>query len=330
MGFVVEVTSRTGRVIEHRQFEKTTASVGRAYDNDVILNDPYVDAHHVQIENSLNGLSAVVLSQDGHTLIDKTAPTGTRIPLRSGAALVLGKTHLRVLASTHAVAPMLTFERIDRMFASLARPAIAVALTAVWLMVAAADQYLDTVAEIQWSRWLMQLLTPVLGALAWTSMWALITRVTRGEARFFHHWLVVLLFLLVSMAIEFVSDVLRFNLGEHVLVEVFRWGARGVVLAALFALHLRFAFQQSKAIRHLAAQTLAWAVVAYGILGTFSFEDDFEPYPTFESTLMPLAFLFRAPKAADVYLRDAQTLFEFSEEDLGRGAGPGGGEDTGG
>ena len=316
MGFVVELTSRTGRVLELLRFDKPHATVGRGYDNDIILNDPYVDAHHLRIGNSLDGLSVRVLSDTGHTLIDKAAPSGDSHPIASGTQVVAGKTHLRVLSSAHEVAPVLAFERIDQLFSNLSRPVAAVALTLLFILLAAANQYLDTVSEIVWSRWIMQLITPLLLAAGWATVWALVTRVARGEARFFHHWLAVLLFLLLGTVFEFVTQILRFNFGGQMWIDVFDWVAGGICLALLFWLHLRFAFRQSKVVRHVAAQTLAWSVVAYGVLSTFSFTRDFMSYPEFESALLPTSFLLRDTASSEEYLVDSAAMFEFSEAEL--------------
>jgi hypothetical protein len=316
MGFVVELVSRGGRVQERTVIDKPAATLGRAYDRDIILNDPYVDAHHLTILNSLDGLSVKIESAQGHTLIDKHTPSGELVPVASGTNIVVGKTHLRVLSTQHSVPPVLALKPMDRVFATLGRPAIALTLTLFFIGLAFTNQYFQTITDVPWSRWVMQLLTPLLMALGWTSMWALITRVTRGETRFFQHWLAVLLYLTISLVLDLIQLVVQFNVGHHLVVEVYEWVTSGLALALLFWLHLHLALRQSRIMRHASAQGIAWAIVAYGILSTQSFEREFKSYPEFESTLLPPGLLLRTPNSEEDFIAASEPLFKFSEDEL--------------
>jgi pSer/pThr/pTyr-binding forkhead associated (FHA) protein len=46
----VEELSRTNQVLARHRHEQLPIRIGRAYDNDVILNDPHIAPHHALIE----------------------------------------------------------------------------------------------------------------------------------------------------------------------------------------------------------------------------------------------------------------------------------------
>jgi hypothetical protein len=46
---VIEVMNRSGQVLQRVPYSGGRLSVGRAYDNDIIVGDPYVCPHHLQI-----------------------------------------------------------------------------------------------------------------------------------------------------------------------------------------------------------------------------------------------------------------------------------------
>ena len=93
MVIFVEILSR-GRVRARHRLERFPATLGRGYDNDVILDDPRVSAHHARIEQDAEGkLSLVDLGTTNGTFL-----LGRRIeraPLPC-SEIVLGATALRL------------------------------------------------------------------------------------------------------------------------------------------------------------------------------------------------------------------------------------------
>src|SRR5688572_33466251 len=60
----IEVLDRAGAVSARHRCNELPVSLGRAYDNDVILDDPFVAALHVRIERRADG---VVIARDMDT-----------------------------------------------------------------------------------------------------------------------------------------------------------------------------------------------------------------------------------------------------------------------
>ena len=48
---VIEVMNRSGQVLQRIPWAGKRLTVGRAYDNDIIVGDPYVCPHHLTISN---------------------------------------------------------------------------------------------------------------------------------------------------------------------------------------------------------------------------------------------------------------------------------------
>jgi len=45
----IEVLSRDGEVVARERIEAPEARIGRAFDNDVVVNDPHVAPHHLRV-----------------------------------------------------------------------------------------------------------------------------------------------------------------------------------------------------------------------------------------------------------------------------------------
>ena len=285
----------------------------------MIIHDPYVDARHLRVTNDLNGLAVENLSEEGHTVVAKRTPIESRVPIPSGAKVVIGKTHLRIFSTTHEVPPVLTFNRIDRVVTALTSPVGVVLSTLAYLLFDYANRYQSRFIDIQWAEEADAMLTPLLRGLLWAALWALISRISRGEPRFFHHWIAVLMALSLGKVLDRVIEVIAFNVGNVTLNEALSFIATGCVLAFLLVFNLRFAFKQRTWVRHSFAYGGSAALLAYFVVSSISFEREFKEAPEFDSTLMPSVFLWRSTVSGEQFLENADVIFEFSEEELDAG-----------
>jgi len=155
----VEVLSRHHDVLS-RQRVDDLASIGRAYDNDVVLDDPYVAPHHLRIVRDDAGtLFAEDLGSVNGLYAADSDERQSRIPLDGQRALRVGRTLLRIRAHGFEVAPERPVGRAVRVW-----PAIAT-LAACVIVLAAVTLWLNETRESQSSRYLLPVLAVVLVVL---------------------------------------------------------------------------------------------------------------------------------------------------------------------
>ena len=82
-GILVELLDRAGSVIARHRFDQLPVRLGRAYDNDVIVDDPFVAPSHVQIERREDG---VLIARDLGTRNGTHAVAKLRRSLTKGAS----------------------------------------------------------------------------------------------------------------------------------------------------------------------------------------------------------------------------------------------------
>ena len=214
MGFVVERTSRSGRVEERFVIARPRASIGRAYDNDIILSDPYTTAHQLVVTNDLNGLAVEVVDDQGATQKSGVPIGEGRTPIESGVEITVGRTHLRVWTTNHPVPPPLAFDRLDQVFDTFTQPSWMAALLGAWLGVQMADFFLVRFREVAFSDAALAMLSPMLMPIAWALIWSVISRISRGEPRFFLHLLAAIIFQVFTTLAEWLVKLVAFNTGS--------------------------------------------------------------------------------------------------------------------
>jgi len=194
----VEVLGRRGEVVQRVKLVQLPATVGRAWSNDVILQDPHVDALHARIVADASGALAIEDAGSLNGMFEGgAAKRVSRLPLAGFATVRLGRTMLRIVTADHpvpaAVPDILPTGRLARLFVSrpgmFAVAALGVALTAlsVWL----AD-YQDKSAGA--------LAGNVVGVVSfvvlWGGLWAFVGRLLIHRTNFWAHttlaWLLLI------------------------------------------------------------------------------------------------------------------------------------------
>jgi len=153
---ILEISARGLDRYEAVKFGTTT--IGRALDNDIILSDPTVAPHHLQIvQHSDQSIELTNLADINPTQVDRqtidTSVIGT-LP----ATIEIGRVQLRLLARDQAVAatrPLATSRSIRHPFG---HAYWALILVLICLLVSGTDFFLNSYNSFKWSDLLKYLL----------------------------------------------------------------------------------------------------------------------------------------------------------------------------
>jgi hypothetical protein len=182
----VEILSRTHDVAWRHRFARGPITVGRAYDNDVVLDDAHVAAHHLRIVPEEDGtLVAEDLGSRNGVFLDRETERRTRVVLDGERALRIGNTLIRVRSAAHTVPEEQALVRSPPYWA------IAIACIVGVFGLAVLDLWLSETAEVKAIRYFTPLLILTVAVCVWIAGWSVLTRVFRGHARFGLHFLIV-------------------------------------------------------------------------------------------------------------------------------------------
>ena len=229
----IEVLSRHRAVVSRHRCAGRGIRIGRAYTNDVILDDPYVAPEHAHIVRDEDGRPIVEDLGTANGLYASHGRTRlARLTLDDDSIFRIGHTYLRVRQTDHAVAP-------ERQFGQQARswPAILV-LAPVVIATEAAVLWLADYAEPRIATYLLPLLGAIVAILVWSTVWSMVSRIFSGQARFEQNLIVALVGALGFEIVSIASAVVAFGLSWSALAGYSYVGFFGV-LAAICFIHLR-------------------------------------------------------------------------------------------
>jgi hypothetical protein len=226
----IEVLSRHGEVAARERIEAPEARIGRAFDNDVVVDDPHVAPHHLRIFRAEDG---ELVAEDLGTLNGLYPEHGARrverLPLAREPGIRIGRTTLRVHDAAHAVAPekLLTPPRAHAAWAAVLGACV---IGALFLL-----QWLSLTTEASANLLLLPLLVFATLVLLWSGLWALLSRLFFGQARFALQLRIALTACIALLAWDQLSDALAFGLAWRELSEYAALGAWALLAVTCYA-----------------------------------------------------------------------------------------------
>jgi hypothetical protein len=197
----IEILSRQREVAARFRITASEVRIGRGYDNDVVIDDPYVAAQHLRVVRRDDGsLVAEDVGSANGTFID-----GSKIGLSDfvvdGKQLIrIGQTYLRIRDVNHAVERELIAPPERHVLPIILALVIGVSVLAI----DALKIWLTQTSEPRASTYFTPLLTVAGTLLVWVGLWALLCRIFAGLSHFLRNLLIVLVGLAaVSLYNEF-------------------------------------------------------------------------------------------------------------------------------
>jgi Inner membrane component of T3SS, cytoplasmic domain len=231
----VEVLSRHRDVTARFRINARELSIGRSYDNDVILDDPYVAARHLRVFHDEAGqLMAEDLGSANGMYLDRGRSRLARVAIDGNVPIRVGHTLIRIRETSHAVEG----ERLVRSASRFVQIAAAVVLGLALLALAAINVWFTQTSEPHLSDYLIPLLTLVGVGLIWIGMWSLLSRLFSGQSHFLRHVVIAESVALAFWTYNEVTQFLAFSLTWSI-AYTYTYIASWLALAVMCFLHLR-------------------------------------------------------------------------------------------
>lgn len=311
---VLEVHERSGALRERVRISGDRLRIGRALDNDLVLEDPFVCAHHAELHwgeegwtlvdlNSVNGLRLA----DSHQRLDKIALAGP-MDLR------IGHTALRFRSCDEQIEAARADPTDSRWARLLARVPVALGAALLAALLIALQQHLNQVEHRDWLPALAGSVGSVTTLVIWALAWALINRVFAHRLNYPAH--------LSIGALCMLGALLGNTLIEYMLFAVGGDGLQGgLAMLTLFGFLAVALWGHLGVISHASRRRQAIVAASVSLVLYLVFNlpqqvrDDHSNAPEFSALLKPPAFRLSSGLSSDhFYTRAAQLAAEVEAE----------------
>ena len=286
LGFV-EILDARGHIIERVRVDSFPIHLGRAYSNEVVINDLYVCPVHALIERDEHGR---LLARDLDSVNGmRDGADGVRVKeleIHSGTPFRIGHTTLRYCSVDHPLAPTLV-DREPKLYAP-ASPYVAIVPALVVFLLLTLDSFLSSIEHLTVAKIVSEPLTTLSMLLVWSGLWSLAGRIVVSHFHFSRHVAVacgaVLAFLLLNTSAEWTE----FMLPAFPALWVAGFFGSGLILAALVYGHLGFASMMRRRSRLWASLLVSCAAIGLSMVIDFANRSRFTNVMEYSGLVKPL------------------------------------------
>ncbi|HQO57692.1 MAG TPA: FHA domain-containing protein [Candidatus Omnitrophota bacterium] len=318
---VLEIALESRPHKEVRVFDSDRVTVGRGFDNDVILADPYVSSRHMVVERIGESVRIRDTGSENGTCVAGVTHRGEDVEIPSGAEIVIGKTRLRVYHETHPVAPARRLVENNAFLKLTGHPVFAWALVLAVAGLALLEAHWGTTRNEN----LLKLLPAPIGVLSsvlvWAGFWTFIGRLLRHKMYFWEHVSICCLWFLASELMDNGIHYTAFYVNSKTIGLVLGYTVNsGLFIAVLFAT-LTFAANMTSRKKIIFAGVFTGVIVLSFAGLWLSISEYYAWEPPYDTVLKPPVFGVRPGCSISDFVGRADRLFEFKAFQKGNGTG---------
>lgn len=308
---IVKISSRGERSPGVFKFHEHELTVGRAYDNDVVIEDPFLSPHQFRLTHEMDHVLVEVIDSVNPVFVNQRLLEGTSCVLSPGEMMSVGRTQIRVFAQDAQLAP--TKRQFMSSWAQPGKisPLVAILTLLICCTVDSLASFFQSSVDLQWREPAYMTLFSAAMLVVWAGVWAVAGRIFKHISLFY-----VQLFLtsIVSGAFIFVfplAEFIDFQTNEVLAGEVASYVIATLFLFALLKANLAIATNVQNTTR--AALLSSLFLVGLTFAGVRYNLDDFDSEQSYSASVKPPVFLLSRPASIDDYfakLRDIELAID--------------------
>jgi hypothetical protein len=303
----IEVLDTKGRVAARFAVNSWPVTIGRAYTNSIILDDPFVSPQHLSIApdeserllandlNSVNGL--------------RTGPDGERVsalPIIPGAPFQIGHTLLRYCDVQYPVAATAMDESGWR--SPLPSWSLGLGSLCLVLGVLLSANYFESYERYYLARSLTESLTTLTIVFTWAAMWSVLSRIIIGRFHYVEQFALTCVAIVISMLFGVTAEWLEFVRPALPALWVVSVIGSGALLGALVFGHLAWASAMTRQSRLWVGMGVSAAIIATGAIADYAGRHAFATTMEYSGVIKPLDSNWLPALSIDQFVRDGQKL----------------------
>ncbi len=305
----LEVLDGRNRVTQRFAVEALPLTVGRAYTNRIILDDPFVSPEHLVIDLAAEAGAQLRASDLESVNGLRALPGGKRVAslaLVSGAMFQIGHTILRYREISEPVAPAAldTGGRAPRLPPLILGLASLLALLAALLL----EYYSASYERFNFARAFSDSLTTVSIVFTWAGLWSLLSRVVLGRFYYAEHFALACGAILLSLFLNLSAEWTEFLFPAVPGLWTASLVGSGALVAALVFGHLGWASSMLRRSRSWVALGISVAVIGAGVIAEYAGRDAFSTEMDYSGVIKPINPRWVPTVSIDQFLGDGAKL----------------------
>lgn len=317
MELVLEILSRSGKVTSFFKLVNQHTDIGRAYNNDIVLQDQYICPNHL----SLSVVDGQVWVTDKQSIngvkTEQNQPISEPTSFELGQPFLVGNMLMRVIDSQQTLAETVRITLLEYISQRFNHWYWALSLIFLVIGLSVLNRYLGQSTEIIWSKLMVKDLPSVLILFSIGTFVAGMANLFKKEVRFFTCIGYIFIWEIARVQLLKLNGFLSFNFGQNiVLMLTEKLITFGLAISALWAL---FYFTTHFSYKKISVISAALVFSGQGLFIGYQLADDkVKSYPSHMVHIFPQAYLINSDDDYQVWVEGTSNLYEASSKEAKR------------
>ena len=306
---MLELLSQKNIPLKHYKFEQDYVCVGRDFNNDLRLDDPYVCPSHMLVAIDPESSKLMVndcQSTNGIKVNNKFVRQAT---LNSQDIIKIGRTRLRIIDTKIPLAEAMPLSELEEDLNWLNQSFLAICLSFLCLGFLLLSKYLGSVQEFN----LIKALPSELGQLAvfclWPLSFAVLAKVVKKESHIVSQFSLMWIIVLFVNGLILLQKIAIFNIHPGAWFAWLELVIFATVVVIFIWLSLFIALHQANKRRNIIAISITLIILAPIYALGFLSADQFNPRPSYNPILLPPTYNITSAEQTDKFIDMANSLF---------------------
>ncbi len=306
----------------HRQHYKIThfpTTIGRAFDNDIILSDLSVSPHHLEINQDENGYTLRNISEENGTLLNKQKMDNLTTAIELPTLIQLGDLQARILSHKTPVEPTRIKVQPKGLFRLLNHPVWVSSLFLFTLVAIIFDRYQSIPVEKNFLFYANQILPTLFIILGITLVISGVSRLSTHRWEILSALGITSLFFLIPLAFDYLGHFLDYFFTSDIPGNILKHIAHFLVLPALLMFYMMRVHLTAWLPALGVALLVSSPISAYHIndaMDQLSAYSEFSAYPPYNQTLSSLDIRAAKTISLDEYFEKVDSILTKKAHDM--------------
>ncbi len=301
--YFLEVVDRSGLVRERVSLDQSPVIIGRAYDCQVIIDDPYVCPQHVKVSLVENGeLLIEDLGSVNGLSVTKHGAKQSQLQLRPGGDCFIGWTKLRFRRRDEQVLPARHDHSRQLVFSLLQQPKFLAILIIFPFLQLMFSSWLEEARQVEPYTLLVAPATVYIFLLIWALVWSVVGKLLVHRACFFTHFALASVMTGLILIADSVIAYVLFMFDMDLLQTYVQLLISFIITVVIIYAHLHFASRTKPKSQLLIAVLISAMFTVFSVYIEYEGDDEFSSSPEYSVYIKPPMFVFGSTQTTDEFL----------------------------
>jgi len=310
---IIEEISRNHKLNARHKYDKPTISLGRSYQNDVIITDHHVNPEHISITFNGEYWQLSDLNTINGSFLGESKKQIQQHIIQSGDIIRIGKSYIRFILPHQSIAQTHVLNPYDSVIEIARSPIFIMAVISLFTVLSGYLAFISSPKEVSISQFSVSAISVTLAFAFWPLGVSLVSLLTKHESRVWHQLGISFVFFNAFLLLDFIETLIFFNTSSNAVI---------IQLLPLFTIALVFSLIWLNCYIGFTMSAVRRIVVSLGLVIFFfgsyalinkSKQPKFSLYPSYDSTLLPPKFLLKSPTNIDTFIEEAEKTLNKSK-----------------